>query len=187
MARWFRASIVGYCQPNIWVGVAHHPFNPYLCEHTIWNVNKLFLAKESRERWDVFIWGRGTPLIYDWFIVDSFPSCKMTRDIVNCPGVSTVPGRHNLWDKSQGFQVLSLSKFIGGGCDNCREKCGPAGGIRPQGGFRPHHGKPTQGRHEVENLRVGRYSKCKPAQKVAERWETLFAGFPANVIWVLFS
>jgi len=56
-----------------------------------------------------------------------------------------------------------------------REKCGPAGGIRPQGGFRPHLGKPPQGRHEVENLRVGPYSKCKPAQKVAERWETLFA------------
>merc|ERR1719500_1571760 len=54
---------------------------------------------------------------------------------------------------------------------DARGEC-TSGGGRPQ---RPHSGKPGQGRDLVENRRSGRYSKCKPVDKVAERWETLFA------------
>jgi len=43
------------------------------------------------------------------------------------------------------------------------------------GGRRPHSVKPPQGRDGMESRRAGRYSKCKPVEKVAERWQTLFA------------
>merc|ERR1712126_562713 len=61
-----------------------------------------------------------------------------------------------------------------------------SGGRRPQGGRpqsgkpsqggRPQNGKPgpVQGRDLVEIRRAGRYSKCKPVEKVGEKWEALF-------------
>jgi len=63
-----------------------------------------------------------------------------------------------------------------------RAECA-SGGRRPQGGrpqnVKPAHVRPqkpaqVQGRDLVENRRAGRYSKCKPVEKVGEKWEALF-------------